>query len=369
MSELVIRNLSKSFGAGAVLDDVSLTAPEGQILTLLGPSGCGKSTTLWSIAGLLRPDRGRIAAGGHSFFDSETSVCLPPERRECGVVFQSYALWPHMKVRDNVGYPLRLRRFGRDAMRKRIDEVLELVDLGDQAERYPHQLSGGQQQRVALARALAHPPRLLLLDEPFSNLDAKLRERTRDWLLQLQRRIGVTTVFVTHDQDEALSMSDQIAVMSRGVVHQVGTPEQVYNDPADLFVADFVGTSNLVKGAVLGRENGSLRVRIDGLDECVQVSSDAESENVVLAIRPESLTLLPAGASPDNRRNTVSGPVLERSYRGDRYRYRVGLGPQSLVVESRVRMDSSRALIELPHEGHKVFASPVPTPREGEERD
>lgn len=355
MSELTISNLTKAFGPTTVLNDVSVTAAAGQILTLLGPSGCGKSTTLWSIAGLLRPDGGSVVVGDRTFYDSEKSIHLPPERRDCGVVFQSYAVWPHMTVRDNVGYPLKLRRFKKEAIRKRVDEVLELVDLSPQSERYPHELSGGQQQRVALARALAFPPQLLLLDEPFSNLDAKLRERTRDWLWQLQRKIGVTTVFVTHDQDEALGMSDQIAVMSQGSIRQIGPPETIYNYPADLFVADFVGTTNLVEGSVLFRERGALTVKIDGLDQPVKVKSDIESDSVVISVRPESLDLIVDGESPLEDHASVSGPVLERSYHGSHYRYVIGIGSQTLSVQSRIRTDASHVTVVLPPEDFQVF--------------
>ncbi|MCQ0013632.1 ATP-binding cassette domain-containing protein [Actinomadura madurae] len=250
MAELVLDGLTKRFGDNVVLKDLSLTVTEGEILTLLGPSGCGKSTTLWSIAGLHRPDSGTIRFGDRVLFDGR-GVHLEPEQRNFGVVFQSYAIWPHMSVADNVGYPLKLRKVGRKQRRERVMEVLELVELDRFADRYPHQLSGGQQQRVALARALAHPPHLLLLDEPFSNLDAKLRDRAREWLKALQRQIGVTTVFVTHDQHEALSMSDRIVVMESGVIHQTGTPTEVYEHPADPFVADFVGAANLLAGDVL----------------------------------------------------------------------------------------------------------------------
>ncbi|HEX7131766.1 MAG TPA: ABC transporter ATP-binding protein, partial [Iamia sp.] len=190
MSDLVVTDLTKTFGATVALDHVAIHARDGELLTLLGPSGCGKSTTLWSIAGLHPPDSGRITAGDAVLFDGEAKIDRPPEDRECGVVFQSYAVWPHMTVAENVGYPLKLRRQRGAARAARVAEVLELVELGHLAERFPHQLSGGQQQRVALARALAHPPRLLLLDEPFSNLDAKLRERARTWLRDLQRTVG-----------------------------------------------------------------------------------------------------------------------------------------------------------------------------------
>jgi len=197
MPELQIHHLRKSFGTTVALDDVSITAADGELLTLLGPSGCGKSTTLWSIAGLHRPDRGRISVGDTVLYDADARIHVPPEDRNCGVVFQSYAIWSHMTVAGNVGYPLKLRRVPRRERDRRVAEVLDLVELAPYAGRYPHELSGGQQQRVALARALAHPPRLLLLDEPFSNLDAKLRARAREWLKLLQRSLGVTTVFGT----------------------------------------------------------------------------------------------------------------------------------------------------------------------------
>ncbi|OWY62764.1 ABC transporter ATP-binding protein, partial [cyanobacterium TDX16] len=287
MSDLRIEGLSKRFDDHLALDDVSIEARDGELLTLLGPSGCGKSTTLWSIAGLHAPDAGTITIGDETVFDGAKRIDVPPERRACGVVFQSYAVWPHMTVADNVGYPLKLRRTKRQQRDARIAEVLELVELGDLAERYPHQLSGGQQQRVALARALAHPPRLLLLDEPFSNLDAKLRERARVWLRHLQQEVGVTTVFVTHDQDEALSMSDRVVVMDHGVVHQVGTPEEVYEQPADLFVADFVGTVNLLEATAVGRSGEQLEVKVDGLDVPIVATSvgGASEGPVTLAVR------------------------------------------------------------------------------------
>jgi iron(III) transport system ATP-binding protein len=251
VAELAVTGLVKSFGTTVALDHVDIHAKDGELLTLLGPSGCGKSTTLWSIAGLVDPDAGRIVAGDTVLFDSDPAgaagagakrrVDLPPEDRQCGVVFQSYAVWPHMTVADNVAYPLRLRRQRRSQRDARVVEVLEMVELAHLAQRYPHQLSGGQQQRVALARALAHPPRLLLLDEPFSNLDAKLRERARTWLRDLQRSLGTTTVFVTHDQDEAMEVADRIVVMNAGRVEQAGGPRDLYEHPANAFVMGFVG--------------------------------------------------------------------------------------------------------------------------------
>src|ERR1700704_5913694 len=250
MPELQVLHLTKSFGSTLVLDDVTFAAADGEFVTLLGPSGCGKTTTLMSIAGLENPDRGVITCGGISFFDAGGKVHLAAESRNVGMVFQTYAVWPHMTVADNIAFPLQIRRRPRAEVKRRVSEVLDLVEMTAYAARYPYQLSGGQQQRVALARALAHHPDLLLLGEPFSNLDAKLRERARVWFRELQSRLRVTTVFVTHDQDEALSMSDRILVMEHGRIAQEGSPEEVYRRPATAYVADFVGQCNLLDGVI-----------------------------------------------------------------------------------------------------------------------
>jgi iron(III) transport system ATP-binding protein len=357
VSELVVTDLTKSFGATVALDRVSVHARDGELLTLLGPSGCGKSTTLWSIAGLHRPDGGRIVAGDAVLFDDAARVDLPPEDRECGVVFQSYAVWPHMTVAENVGYPLKLRRQKRGPRAARVAEVLELVELDHLAERYPHQLSGGQQQRVALARALAHPPRLLLLDEPFSNLDAKLRERARTWLRDLQREVGITTVFVTHDQDEALSMSDRIVVMHHGVVRQVGSPEQVYESPTDLFVADFVGTINLLEGEVVADRATGADVLVPGHPDPLRTTkavAGALSGPATVAIRPEAIVIdPPAGA---DGLNVLTLAVLDRSYLGDHVRYRVRLGERTLTIQTSAAVSGAELTIGLPIDRTFAFA-------------
>src|SRR3954466_11939911 len=258
MPEIHVESLVKQFTESRALDDVAFDVAEGELFTLLGPSGCGKSTTLMSIAGFQDPEEGRIAIGDEVYFDAAERVSGVAERRNLGIVFQSYAVWPHMKVFDNLAFPLRIRKVKKKAIVERVHEVLELVEMRPYADRYPHQLSGGQQQRVALARALVYSPSVLLLDEPFSNLDAKLRERARAWVKDLQHRLGLTTIFVTHDQDEALSMSDRVVVMDRGVIQQVGTPEEIYRKPANRFVAEFVGRVNLITGEVAGWEGGVL---------------------------------------------------------------------------------------------------------------
>jgi iron(III) transport system ATP-binding protein len=362
VSDLSITDLTKAFGDTLALDHVSIHARDGELLTLLGPSGCGKSTTLWSIAGLHRPDSGRIVVGDATLFSDGRDgsgggpVDLPPEDRECGVVFQSYAVWPHMTVAENVGYPLKLRRQRRGPRAARVAEVLELVELSHLADRYPHQLSGGQQQRVALARALAHPPRLLLLDEPFSNLDAKLRERARTWLRDLQRDVGITTVFVTHDQDEALSMSDRIVVMQHGVVHQVGSPEEIYESPVDLFVADFIGTVNLVEGQVVGDHGDCAEVRVPGHPTPLRATKTvpgALAGTATIAVRPEAIVIDPPA---DAGLNVLTLPVVDRAYLGDHVRYRVRLGERTLTIQTSSAVADGPMTIGLPVDRTFAFA-------------
>ncbi|WP_116600186.1 ABC transporter ATP-binding protein [Primorskyibacter marinus] len=247
MTELVLSDLSRRYGSALAIDGINLTVQEGEFLTLLGPSGCGKSTTLASIAGLDKPTGGRITFGSCVLADAATGTYLPPEARGFGVVFQSYALWPHLSVEDNVGMALRLRKVPAAERARRVSEALELVELGPFAKRYPGELSGGQQQRVALARAIVFRPPLLLLDEPLSNLDAQLRQQARVWLKDIQRELGLTTIYVTHDQDEALAMSDRIVVMRGGKVVQLGTPQEIWSAPCHPFAASFIGSANLLQ--------------------------------------------------------------------------------------------------------------------------
>src|ERR1051325_2004807 len=291
MPEIHVDSLVKQFGEQRALDDVSFHVEDGELFTLLGPSGCGKSTTLMSIAGFQTPEEGRVAVGGDVFFDAARRVSVPAERRNLGIVFQSYAVWPHMTVFANLAFPLKVRKTKRGEIRARVLEVLELVEMAQYADRYPPQPPGGQQQRVALARALVYSPSLLLLDEPFSNLDAKLRERARAWVKELQHRLGLTTVFVTHDQDEALSMSDRVAVMSAGEVQQIGTPEDVYRRPTNRFVAEFVGRVNLVSGQVAAWERGRVAVELDGGRKLWIDAEQAPppSSRLTFAVRPEAL--------------------------------------------------------------------------------
>src|SRR5215213_4545266 len=292
--DLVVDDLVKVFSGDVyAVNHVSLTIPEGQFVTLLGPSGCGKTTTLNCIAGLEQPDGGRITVGEAVLTDVARRVILPPERRGLGMVFQSYALWPHMTVYDNLAFGLKLRKVPGPEIRTRIAEVLELVGLGPLARRYPFQLSGGQQQRVALARAVVARPRVLLLDEPLSNLDAKVREQARFWLREFQQRLGITAVYVTHDQAEALAISDLVAVMSDGRLLQYAPPQEIYERPASQFVAEFVGQTSFFRGMVVARSAGAVDVRLKSSGAVVSSTASnrafSPGESVLLAIRSEKI--------------------------------------------------------------------------------
>ncbi|GAB3041364.1 ABC transporter ATP-binding protein [Parafrigoribacterium mesophilum] len=333
MPEVRVAGLSKVFGDVPVLNDITFTIEDGEFFTLLGPSGCGKSTTLNCIAGLEDPTSGSITVGDTTFVDTSTKLTVPPEERNLGMVFQSYALWPHMTIEQNLAMPLNIRRVPRAEKAERIHDALDKVGLAHLKSRYPHQLSGGQQQRVALARALVYSPGVLLLDEPLSNLDAKLREQARAWLKRLQVDLGITTVYVTHDQDEALSLSDRIAVMFDGQMAQVGTPVEVYQHPASAHVAAFVGSCNFLIGRVVTASPTSADVRLDSSGMIVTVATPTPltaGDEVTVAIRPERLTITPKGASVSGG-NVLDTQVLTRAYVGSRYEYGLKLG--NIVVQ------------------------------------
>ncbi|MEV6811844.1 ABC transporter ATP-binding protein [Micromonospora sp. NPDC051296] len=336
MPDVVITNLFKKFGAVTVLHEIDLTIRDGEFFTLLGPSGCGKSTTLNCVAGLEQPTGGTISVGGTTFVDSAGRRFLPPEERNLGMVFQSYALWPHMTVEANLAMPLTIRKVGKKDRQERIADALEKVGLAHLKGRYPHQLSGGQQQRVALARALVYSPSVLLLDEPLSNLDAKLREQARAWLKRLQEDLGITTVYVTHDQDEALALSDRIAVMSEGRMLQVGTPYEIYERPAAPEVAAFVGRCNFLPGQVTESADGHSRVRLDCSGDIVEVRS-AEAvragQQVTIAVRPERLEALSVDPTAPAT-NSLTTEVLTSSYVGSRYEYDLKLGNHIVQVST-----------------------------------
>ncbi len=319
MSFLELTDVQKRFGEFVAVEDFNLAAERGEFISFLGPSGCGKTTTLRMIAGFEQPTAGRIALEGADITDR------PPNKRNVGMVFQSYALFPNMTVADNIGFGLKVRKRPSDQIRKRVDELLELINLPEKGSRYPYQLSGGQQQRVALARALAFEPQVLLLDEPLSALDAKIRVALRQEIRSIQRQLGITTVYVTHDQEEALSLSDRVVVMSEGRIEQVGTPFEIYNFPTTAFVASFVGTLNILPGLVTDAARGELTIagqplRIDKSFE------GALGREVRVALRPEMISL---GADAANGANRLTGKVTDVSFLGSIVRIRVGLGDGS----------------------------------------
>ena len=312
---------------------VSFTVEEGAFYTLLGPSGCGKTSTLRSVAGLERPESGAITIGSDVVYSSAQRVLLPSHKRDIGMVFQSYAIWPHMTVYDNVAFPLvhGRHKLGKNAVKQKVMGALELVQLGHLADRPAPQLSGGQQQRVALARALAHEPKVLLLDEPLSNLDAKLREEMRQELKELVGRLHTTTLYVTHDQVEALAMSDRLAVMHDGVIEQEGAPRDIYLNPASRFVASFLGKTNALEGRVsaLGDDGRTADVETQcGVLNCALPAWAAKGSEVLVVFRPESISL--HRAHPGAGLNVIEGRVGALSFIGDVVEYRVEAGLRSL---------------------------------------
>jgi spermidine/putrescine ABC transporter ATP-binding subunit len=318
---LALVGVRKRYGTVDALHETSLAVAEGRLLFLLGPSGCGKTTTLRIVAGFVAPDAGEVRIRGRRVDG------VPPDRRGLGMVFQHYALFPHMTVADNVAFGLRMRRTPAGELRSRVGRALELVQLGGLGDRYPRALSGGQQQRVALARAVVIEPALLLLDEPLSNLDLKLRVEMRTEIRALQKALGITTVFVTHDQDEALTMADEIAVMTQGRIVQAGTPAELYERPATRFVAEFLGESNVEAATVheaLGP--GRFRVEAGGLGlHAAGAGTWSPGVPVAVAVRPERIRLAPAGPAAPAADNAVAGTVEECIFRGALRRYRVRL--------------------------------------------
>jgi spermidine/putrescine transport system ATP-binding protein len=310
---LKIQGLRKVFGESPVLDAVDLDVASGEFLTLLGPSGCGKTTLLRLIAGLEEPSAGSMTLAG------EDLTAIPAEKRPVNTVFQSYALFPHLTVFDNVAFGPHLRGVRGDDLKRSVEEALETVGLGEFARRKPAQLSGGQQQRVAIARAVVNKPRVLLLDEPLSALDYKLRKRMQVELKQLQRRLGITFIFVTHDQEEALSMSDRIAVMREGRIAQLDTPRRIYEEPASIFVARFVGETNLLTATVKGREDDGLSLELEGITLKVRLPGFEVAEKVHVMLRPEDLDVLSRDElerHPEQRQRAIAAKVEEGIYKG-----------------------------------------------------
>jgi iron(III) transport system ATP-binding protein len=337
----LIENLHKNFNLPGqadvrAVDGISLRVETGKLITLLGPSGCGKTTTLRCLAGLERPQSGRIVIDNKVVFDSESGIFIPPSERGLGMVFQSYAIWPHMTVGENVAFPLRVsrtRKFSSAEIASRVKSTLELVRLGGYENRAATQLSGGQQQRLAFARGLVCDPQLLLLDEPLSNLDAKLREQMRVELKRLQRRLGVTTVYVTHDQSEALALSDEIAVFSTGRIVQQGTPQDIYRRPQSRYVADFVGSANFIDGKIDETDGEFVRiVTPHGVFRCIFSGTAKRGEAATVSARPEDLAVgsdVEAGAP-----NTLSGKVIHRLFLGEVIDYVVDIGGRDIRVRA-----------------------------------
>ena len=334
-----VRNLKKTFPGGVqAVNDVTFSVKEGEFLTLLGPSGCGKTTTLRCIAGLEKPEVGEIVVGGEVYYSTERRTFLPPDKRNIGMVFQSYAVWPHMTVYGNIAYGLRMKNVGKEEIKKKVDWAIELVGLQGLAERQVTKLSGGQQQRVAVARALAYNPKVLLFDEPLSNLDAKLRERMRLELIKLQREIGITSIYVTHDQAEAMVISDEVIVMRDGMIEQRGNPKNIYNHPKSKFVADFIGIANFLEGKVVKRESGEkygvVKV-LDGVNtyEAKSLMADdiREEDSIVLFFRPENTKVLSSPKGEEG--NRFEGKISKLVYLGNYLDCRVAAGMKEIRAQ------------------------------------
>ena len=341
MAFLELQNLHRDFGTNKALDGIEIQLGEGEFLSLLGPSGCGKTTALRLVAGFDRPDQGRIVV------DGKDVTGVAPNKRDMGMVFQAYSLFPNMTAAQNVEYGLKIRGKDRADRRKRVGELLELVGLGHAGTRYPHQLSGGMQQRVALARALAIEPRVLLLDEPLSALDAKVRVQLREEIRRIQLELGITTLYVTHDQEEALSVSDHVAVMYRGRIEQMGSPAEMYTAPATPFVAEFIGTMNRLEGTVADPAAGA--VETGGVTLTVEAArAKARGARVLVLIRPETVDVTAANGAGAN---TMSGEVLTHTFLGPVTRLRISSGEASLIAD----MPTARAAALPP--GSKVDAA------------
>jgi len=338
-----IERVTKRFGATTAVRDLSLEVREREFVTLLGPSGCGKTTLLRMLAGFVAPDAGVIRVGGSTL--STPIATVPPERRGMGMVFQNYAIWPHKTVAQNVGFGLTVRKVSREEMRTRVARVLAQVNLAGLERRYPGELSGGQQQRVALARSLVVEPSILLLDEPLSNLDAKLRERMRWELKDLQRRTGITFVYVTHDQSEAMALSDRIAVMHQGELMQLGTPREVYTRPASRTVADFMGLINLIPARIssVAGDEGTVTVGGDHRLAVALPPGVTTGQTVQLAVRPESLRVMTPVVGVPLPSGAMAGKVTDVTFLGNLSDCHVGLGDDTRV---RVQVDA-RQLLEV----------------------
>jgi putative spermidine/putrescine transport system ATP-binding protein len=357
MAFLELKGVQKRFGTVAAVEGFDLAAERGEFVSFLGPSGCGKTTTLRMIAGFELPTAGEIRVDGADISRR------PPNQRNVGMVFQSYALFPNMSVADNIGFGLKVRKRPADQVRRKVGELLELIELPGRGDRYPYQLSGGQQQRVALARALAIEPQVLLLDEPLSALDAKIRVQLRKQIRAIQRQLGITTVYVTHDQEEALSLSDRVVVMSQGRIEQIGSPFEIYNFPATAFVASFVGTLNLLRTRVVDPAAGRLEIEGQPLTAARPLTDARVGDSVSVAIRPESISL------GDGRpgANRLTGSIDDISFLGSIIRLRVGFGGETISLDTFndpnlvLPEHGSPVVVTFPREACLVLGHEAPT--------
>jgi iron(III) transport system ATP-binding protein len=352
MAELTVEDLHLKYGDNPILKGVALTLERGQVVSLLGPSGSGKTTLLRAVAGLEVPWKGAIRIGAKPVFDAASGVDIPAEGRNLGLVFQSYALWPHKTVFDNVAYGLKLRKLGAAEIKDKVGDVLKNLGLGHLAERFPHQLSGGQQQRVAIARALVYNPPVILLDEPLSNLDAKLREEARAFLRELIVRLGLAALMVTHDQAEAMAISDRILLLNNGKIEQQGTPQSMYETPDTLFTAEFMGSNNRLPAKVVQRDGAQVRLDINGatLQATARGAGGAEPSTI---IRVEEVKI---SATPAD--NAIELPLLTCMYLGDRFEclFKSESGPEiSLRAYSKYRLEPGRYWLQLPADKLWVF--------------
>ena len=351
MSELTVENLHLRYGDNPILKGVSMQLARGEVVSLLGPSGSGKTTLLRAVAGLEQPHEGRILIGDRVVFDGAKSIELPAEARNLGLVFQSYALWPHKTVADNVAYGLKLRDVGRAESADRVGKVLEQLGLGHLAQRYPHQLSGGQQQRVAIARALVYNPPVILLDEPLSNLDAKLREEARAFLRELIVRLGLSALVVTHDQSEAMAMSDRILLLNNGVIEQQGTPQQMYGSPATLFTAEFMGSNNHLKGKLAEVRDGRARVAGDGWSLWGTLRGEATAgREAVGVIRLEQVRVAESGEG-----NRLRLPLSTSMFLGDKWEHLFRAGDVPLRAYGASELAPGEYWLDFPAERLWVF--------------
>jgi iron(III) transport system ATP-binding protein len=354
INELSVNELHLDYGSGAsanqILKGVSMHLQRGEVVALLGPSGSGKTTLLRAVAGLESPKQGSIDIGERRVFDGSSKMELPAEQRNLGLVFQSYALWPHKTVFDNVAYGLKLRKIGKSQIEAKVKEVLVQLGLGHLGERFPHQLSGGQQQRVAIARALVYNPPVILLDEPLSNLDAKLREEARAFLRELIVRLGLSALMVTHDQAEAMAISDRILLLNNGKIEQQGTPQSMYETPDTLFTAEFMGSNNRVPAQVVGRNGAQVALQSEGVRLNGTARGAGSGADAVALIRVEEVKI-----SATQVDNALQLPLLTCMYLGDRWECLFKRGDTSLRAYSKYRLDAGSYWLQMPAEKLWVF--------------